>query len=103
MKKRNDYRERTIITTWQISFDEIKIRDEGAVKLLRLWGYIDNQELWFQLLLWPRWKNAAPGWLQQIMATEISFLATVDTLLGYSLIERNGNSETYSMHAVVHD
>ena len=37
------------------------------------------------------------------MATEISFLATVDTLLGYSLIERNDNSETYSMHAVVHD
>lgn len=51
MKKRNDYPERTIITTWQISFEEVKLRDEGAAKLLRLWGYLDNQELWYQLLL----------------------------------------------------
>jgi hypothetical protein len=36
MKKRNDYPERTIITTWQISFEEIKLRDERAAKLLRL-------------------------------------------------------------------
>ena len=33
----------------------------------------------------------------------MSFLATVDILLNYSLIERNDNSESYLMHAVVHD
>jgi hypothetical protein len=103
MKRRVDYPERTIITTWQISFDEVERRDIGAAKLLRLWGYLDNQELWYQLLRWPIWENAAPDWLQQITATEISFLATVGTLSDFSLIEQNDNSETYSMHAVVHD
>ena len=103
MKKRNDYPERTIITTWQISFEEVKLRDKGAAMLLRLWGYLDNQELWYQLLLWLGWKNAAPGWLQQVTATNVSFLATIGTLLDFSLIEQNDNSETYSMHTVVHD
>jgi tetratricopeptide (TPR) repeat protein len=103
MEKRADYPERTIVTTWQISFDEVEGRDKGAAKLLRLWGYLDRQELWYQLLRWPVWENAIPDWLQQITATEISFLATVGTLLDFSLIEQNDNSETYSMHAVVHD
>lgn len=103
MKNRHDYPERTILTTWQISFDELKLNDDGAAKLLRLWGYIDNQELWFQLLQWTGYERVAPSWLRKITATEISFLATVEILLDYSLIERNENNETYSMHAVVHD
>jgi len=103
MKKRADYPERTIITTWQISYDEVERRDIRAAKLIRLWGYLDNQELWYQLLEWPEWANPAPDWLQQITSTEISFLATIGTLLDFSLIEQNDNTETYSMHAVVHD
>ena len=103
MKSRYDYPERTIITTWQISFDELNLKDEGAAKLLRLWGYLDNHELWYQLLLWKRYEKVAPSWLRKITATEISFLATVEILLNYSLVEKNDNGETYSMHAVVHD
>jgi len=103
MKKRADYPDWTIVTTWQISYDEVERRDIRAAKLLRLWGYLDNQELWYQLLKWPRWANPSPDWLQKITSTEISFLATIGTLLDFSLIEQNDNTETYSMHAVVHD
>jgi tetratricopeptide (TPR) repeat protein len=103
MKMRNDYPERTIITTWQISFDEVERRDIRAAKLLQLWGYLDNQELWYRLLKWPGWENDQPDWLQQIAGTEISFLAAVGILLDFSLVEQNDNSDSYSMHAVVHD
>ena len=103
MKRRDDYPERTIITTWQISFDEVERRDNRAAKLLQLWSYLDNQELWYQLLKWPRWENNRPDWLKQIAATEISFLAAVGILLDFSLVEQNNNSDSYSMHAVVHD
>jgi len=102
MKNRHDYPERTILTTWQISFDELKRRNEEAAKLLRLWGYLDNQELWFQLLQWEGFERVAPSWLRKITATEISFLGTIDVLLNYSLVEWN-DDETYSMHTVVHD
>ncbi len=105
MKARNDYHhsEQTILTTWQIPFDEVERKDKKAAKLLRLWGYLSNHELWYELLLWPECRGAAPNWLQQITTTDFSFLETIGTLLNYSLIERNGNTETYSMHAVVHD
>ena len=99
---RHDYPERTIVTTGQISFDELKRRNEGAAKLLQLWGYLDNQDLWFQLLQWAGYEIVAPSWLRKIKATEVSFLGTIGTLLNYSLIERN-DDETYSMHTVVHD
>ena len=102
MKNPHDYPDRTIVTTWQISFDELVRKDAGAAKLLRLWGYLDNRELWFQLLQWEECKIVAPSWLQDITASENSFLRTIGILLDYSLIERNENG-TYSMHAVVHD
>lgn len=99
----NDYTNGTIQTTWMVSYDELKRKDEGAVKLLQLWGYLDSQDLWFRLLQWPIYWAQAPEWLRQITATEISFLKTTRTLLSYSLIEQKGSSDSYSMHAVVHD
>ncbi|KAG9233416.1 P-loop containing nucleoside triphosphate hydrolase protein [Amylocarpus encephaloides] len=103
MRKQPDYPGRGITTTWQISFDEVERRDIRAAKLLRLWGYLDHQELWYRLLRWPTSAQAAPNWPQQITSTEVSFLAIVDTLLDFSVIEKNDNSETYSMHVVVHE
>jgi tetratricopeptide (TPR) repeat protein len=103
MKRRADYPERTIITTWQISFNEVERRDTRVAKLLQLWGYLNNQELWYQLLKWSGWENDRPDWLQQIAGTEISFLAAVGILLDFSLVEQNDNSDSYSIHAVVHD
>ncbi|KAH0535996.1 hypothetical protein FGG08_007113 [Glutinoglossum americanum] len=100
---RHDYPQRTIVTTWMISYNELKHRDVGAVKLLQLWGYLDNQDLWFQLLKWPNYQAGAPEWLRQITDTEITFLKTIQNLLGYSLIEQKESSDSYSMHAVVHD
>ena len=103
MKNRQDYPGRTIVTTWQISFDQLKLKDEGAANLLRLWGYLDNHDLWYELLLWRGHRSAAPPWLLKVTSTEVTFLETIETLLDYSLIERNENNKSYSMHAVVHD
>ncbi|RDL36701.1 Uncharacterized protein BP5553_06053 [Venustampulla echinocandica] len=100
---RSDYPERTIITTWQISFDEIQVRNKEAAKLLQLWGYLDRQELWFELVQWRDFESGAPDWLQKITVSEVSFFAMIDALLDYSLIERNDNCNTFSVHAVVHD
>ena len=99
----HDYTERTIITTWQISFDEIARRNTGAAKLLQLWGYFDNHDLWYELLRWDCYQEAIPSWLQTITSTEISFMNTIDLLLEYSMIEQNSKINSYSMHAVVHD
>ena len=84
--RRTDYPERTIITTWQISYDELKNNNEEAARLLQLWGYLDNQELWFELLQWSGYKESAPGWLQKLTADKFNFRETIDILSDYSLI-----------------
>lgn len=100
-KDREDYQNGTIVTTWLISFDELRTKAEDAAKLLQLWSFLDNQDVWFELLRWPSLETA-PRWLQNITATEIGFIDTMGILLDYSLIERDDNG-SYSMHAVVHD
>jgi tetratricopeptide (TPR) repeat protein len=86
-----------------ISYDELRRKDASAAKLLQLWSYLDNQDLWFQLLKWPIYQDQAPEWLRRITDTEITFLKTIHNLLSYSLIEQEESSDSYSMHAVVHD
>ncbi|KAH8645551.1 hypothetical protein BGZ60DRAFT_257741 [Tricladium varicosporioides] len=65
--------------------------------------YLDNQEVWFDLLQWKGWEKHAPGWLQETTASKHDFLDKMDILLDYSLIEKNDFSDTFSMHNVVHD
>jgi len=36
--------------TWNISYKHIHSRNESAGKLLQLWAYFDNQDLWYALL-----------------------------------------------------
>lgn len=36
------YEDRTLYSTWQISFDNIKQRSPLSADLLRLWAYFDN-------------------------------------------------------------
>lgn len=98
-----DYPGRTIITTWKISYDELKRKDDGAAKLLQLWAYLDNRDVWYELFRWPQWNHQSPDWLLQVVATEIAFLDSINMLLEYSLVEKNEGVASYSMHAVVHD
>jgi hypothetical protein len=46
----SSYKDRTLYSTWQISFDNIKQQKPLLANLLRLWAYFDNQDLWFKLL-----------------------------------------------------
>ena len=44
------YEDRTLYSTWQLSFNHVEQRNGLSAKLLRLWAYFDNQDLWFELL-----------------------------------------------------
>src|SRR4051794_28151998 len=45
------YEDRQLYSTWQLSLDHIKQQqNELSVKLLQLWAYFDNQDLWLELL-----------------------------------------------------
>lgn len=104
------YEDRQLYSTWQLSLDHIRQQSEISVKLLQLWAYLDNQDLWFELLREGRASASGPGWFRQLTEDELSFNQIVRVLYDQGLIEvdklseRGGKVESkgYGMHRCVH-
>ncbi|CAM5999530.1 unnamed protein product [Sphagnum balticum] len=102
----SSYEDRTLYSTWQISFDHIKQRNMLSAKLLRLWGYFDNQDLWLELL--QHSDSTDPDWIRELAKDEISFHKTAWVLSDHGLVEVAPLSEGwiesrgYSIHGCIH-
>lgn len=44
------YRDQTVFTTWEISFEEIKAKNEEAAELLLLCSFLHNEDIWEEML-----------------------------------------------------
>ena len=99
-----DYENGSIQTTWMISYERVRQGNRTAGKLLQLWGYLDHQDVWYELF-----RRGCDGcleeygWLQKLAGSEIVFKRVMKSLLAYSLIESQRDRENYSIHPVTHD
>ena len=93
----------SIQTTWSISYECVKQIDPTAAKLLQLWAYLDNQDLWFELLKRGSRGSKDSVWLQDLVRSEIGFGRAIKKLLVYSLVESHQDTESYSVHPAVYD
>lgn len=98
-----DYQNESVQITWSISYECVKQYDSAAAKLLQLWAYLDNQDLWFALLKRDSREFKDSIWFQDLVRSEIDFKRTIKILLSYSLIESHQDIESYSIHSVIHD
>lgn len=100
-----EYSNGNLLTTWKISYDEVRKRSGAAANFLLLLSFFDNQDVWFQLLRSGNIANCSiiPQWFQSIVSDETSFLANVNLLISFSLLESNPQCSSYSVHPVVHD
>jgi tetratricopeptide (TPR) repeat protein len=100
------YEDRTLYSTWQISFNYVKQRNPLSANLLRLWAYFDNQDLWFELLR--HGDSQDPEWIRELTLDELSFHDAVRVLSNHGLVEVATSSEEwieskgYSIHGCVH-
>ena len=92
--------DRALYTTWNLSFKHIQSQNESAGKLLQLWAYFDNQDIWFQLLA--AGSEGSPGWFATIVNDELSFTEAIRLLCDHALIEPLEVSGGYGMHTCVH-
>ena len=101
-----DYPNRSILTTWNISYGSILQQDEHVANLLVLWSFLDRNDVWYGLFQEAIGINSIAKelskWLGSIASQESSFIAAMKLLRGYSLIEGSEHTDGYSMHAVVH-
>lgn len=103
-----EYDYRSVYTTWDVSFECVKQKNEDAAKMLQLWSCLDNKDIWYNLFnnkqnrnlrLW----SSLPKWFERVMGKDINFRGAVRILLAYSLIEAKEDSDAFAMHPVVHD
>lgn len=45
------YRDQTVFTTWEISFQEIEAKNKESAELLLLCSFIHNEDIWEKMLL----------------------------------------------------
>lgn len=105
----------------------VQKRNAAAAGLLQLWSFLDNSDLWWEMLNLalecPKKRVALralptlpisafetsllstkshPNWLQNLAEDELSFLDAMRILLDLSIIRRNLDAQSYSVHPLVH-
>jgi hypothetical protein len=102
--------DRALYSIWQLSYTHIKQQNPLSAKLLQLWAYFDNEDIWFELLRHDRDKGSGSGmdWFAELAKNDISFTNAARVLCNHGLIkvdkslEASTESRGYSMHSCVH-
>ncbi|KAK3669213.1 hypothetical protein LTR78_010910 [Recurvomyces mirabilis] len=106
IKEYADRADRTLYSTWRISFDRIQQQNEVAANLLILWCYFSNQDLWYELLC--DGDSQDLPWLRTLAGDKLGFISAMRLLCNYGLAENDvsltadTNSGGYSIHPCVH-
>jgi tetratricopeptide (TPR) repeat protein len=102
-----DYPDRSVWTTWTLSYDAIRDKNAAAANLLLLWAFLDSQDLWYGLFAEAYNASTAVAsslseWIGDIASNELEFTKAIGLLRNYSLIESVQDQGSYATHPVVH-
>jgi tetratricopeptide (TPR) repeat protein len=102
-----DYPNRSVWTTWVISYQAIRNKHEATAKLLLLWSFLDNKDLWHGLFATTYGASTVAtrmlsDWIGDIASNELVFSQAMQLLRSYSLIEEVQDAASYATHPVVH-
>ncbi|KAJ5128190.1 hypothetical protein N7526_006356 [Penicillium atrosanguineum] len=100
--KLQEYRERTLYTTWNLSYARLETIDSAAAKLLKLLAYFGNNSLWYDLFH-DGLTTESPKWLRELVVDDMAFQGVMRTLTEFYFLEVHLASESWSMHNCVHD
>ncbi len=103
-----EYPNRSVQSTWTLSYEYVKKRDPDAARILDLWAYLDASDVWYELFLsipifqGPK-EAVLPAWFVFNVLDKTNFTQRIRSLLKYSLVEAKTGSSAYFMHPVVHE
>ncbi|KAJ5652614.1 hypothetical protein N7507_010040 [Penicillium longicatenatum] len=100
--KLQDYCERTLYTTWDLSFAHLKIEDNEAAEMLKLLAYFHNQRIWYQLFQGGL-RESSPEWIRGLVADDVSFERVMISLTDNYFLEVDLESKSWIVHSCVHD
>jgi tetratricopeptide (TPR) repeat protein len=100
-----EYGNRSVLTTWTLSYQQVQRQSEAAASLLKLWGCLDSGELWYELIAAGdalAEETDVPAWLCEMAEDKLEFGEAAGLLCRYSLADATAESSSFSMHAVLH-
>ncbi|KAH8722805.1 hypothetical protein GQ44DRAFT_657694 [Phaeosphaeriaceae sp. PMI808] len=102
-----DYPDRSVWTTWAISYQAIYKKHKPTANLLLLWSFLDNKDLWHGLFIAACEASETvtamlSKWVGDIANSEIRFSQAMRLLRSYSLVESVEVTTSYATHPVVH-
>ena len=100
-----EYSDRNVLTTWTMSYEQVQKQSNEAAWLLKLWGFLDHGELWYELVAAASElskKVDVPTWLLSIAKHNLAYTNAVGLLSSYSLADAREGSNSHSMHSVLH-
>lgn len=89
-------------TTWDLSNTHPESEDPDAAKFLKLLGYFDHQNLWYELFRGGIVDNTAL-WLREMTIDDVEFQSVMRRLTAYYFLEVRVSLQSWSMHTRVHD
>lgn len=103
-----DYPNGSIHTTWMVSYEAVKKKNETAANLIQLLAYLDNTDIWFELFsavseLSSNSLQHLPRWFQGMISSKLIFKNAIQALFDFSMIEIKQDLSAYSVHPVVHE
>ncbi|EAW08788.1 F-box domain protein [Aspergillus clavatus NRRL 1] len=99
--RHREYSNGNMLTVWNISYNEIKNRSPDAARLLYLFSFFSQGDIWYELVHGGLRVHAPPLWFSGVAASEIQFSKAVEVLLALSLLQQQSNTGGYSLHPVV--
>jgi tetratricopeptide (TPR) repeat protein len=100
-----EYAQRSVLTTWRISYEQVKIQSEDASNLLQLWSFLYASDLWYELISCTEelgTKHVVPDWITVLAKDRFRFDRALRLLKKYSLVEGKTDTTSYTMHSVLH-
>jgi tetratricopeptide (TPR) repeat protein len=97
-----EYQERTLYTTWDLSYSRLEKEDPDAAKILKLLAYFDNQRLWYEFFH-AGLTESSPKWLREVITDDVNFNEVMGVLAGYYFLDVHLAPDSWSMHNCVHD
>jgi tetratricopeptide (TPR) repeat protein len=100
-----EYGDRSILTTWTISYGQVQRQSKEAAWLLKLWGFLDSGEVWYELIAAGSdlaVERDVPAWLLAVAEDDLAYGEAMGLLSRYSLAEGREGTDSHSMHSVLH-
>ncbi|KAH7037962.1 kinesin light chain 1 [Microdochium trichocladiopsis] len=96
------YADRTLATTWRLSYEHVQTQNPLAAHLLQWWAYFNNEDIWFGLFR--ARSGMGPVWMKQL-SEELNFNDAMGGLHDYGLVEPASlfqEIQGYSIHGCLH-